>query len=309
MVCLALCVVAGALAQPAVPTGIQSSGGIDLGRNELKNAAVETVTDTFTGVFDSLDYTNYTPPTSSTVNIQGTTIGPCNILTLDPRTLLTSLGSLPSKLLDAGPMLNLNGPNGTQQIPLSNITRGYFATLGGGAPSPLPNAPAPMPLYPDAGTYTIDNGSGGADVGPFTATLTVPGPLLVWTNADNSLTVDRSAGVDIQWTGGDPSANILIYGVESSPSAVTAFSCTVPNTGELHGDFRCAGVLCRQPQTLEPLVASAHSKFRAPPRRPSARLASTSPSLVSRQITRETSFTSKDDLRNARITDPCGFNF
>ncbi len=201
---------------------------MDLGRNESKPGGIETMSDGLTGIFSSVDYTNYTPPQ---IGVQVTTVGPCNITTVDARSVLALLSSAPpAKFLDAGPLLNVNGPNGTQQIPLSSLTHIYFGSLGGGTPPP--GAPSPMPLYLDPGAYTVDNGSGGADVGPFTTTLTVPAPLLVWTNADSDLTIDRTAGVDIQWTGGDPSANIFIYGVIGSASGSTAFGCMVPNNGE-----------------------------------------------------------------------------
>jgi len=228
---VAISTVAATLAQPALPMGVQKSGYVDVGRNESKTAGVEATSDTFTGVFQSIDYTNYTPPQ---LDVQGTTIGPCNIVTIGSVASLLTAAPLPSKLLDAGPVINLNGPNGTKQIPLSTLLSGYFSMLGGGTPLPfpIPGAPTPTPLYLDPGTYTVDNGSGGADVGPFTTTLTVPDPLLVWTNADNDLTIDRSAGVDIQWTGGDSSTNILIYGVVASAAGGTGFSCTVPNNGE-----------------------------------------------------------------------------
>jgi hypothetical protein len=111
--------------------------------------------------------------------------------------------------LDAGPVLNVTGPNGTQQAPaVMSITPGqgsqiYSAALGGGiplppTPFPIPGLSGPKPLWLDPGTYTVDNGGGGADVGPFTATLTLPASF-VWTNVESDLTINRSAGVDIQW--------------------------------------------------------------------------------------------------------------
>jgi hypothetical protein len=70
------------------------------------------------------------------------------------------------------------------------------------------------------------------------ATLTVPS--FSWTNADANLTIDRSAGVDIQWTGGDPSAPVAITGGAATmtdpttfqPTAGASFICLVPNTGD-----------------------------------------------------------------------------
>ena len=226
------CAAVLAAGQPTLPTGIQRSGAVDVGRNETKTAGVEAMVDTITGIFQSIDYSNLPAQPVQTI-IQSAMIGPCNVVSLGPLSL-PALGSVLPKTLDAGPVLNLNGPNGLKQIALNSIVNIFFGTLGGGAPPPasVPNAPAPPPLYLDAGTYALDNGSGGADVGPFAATLNVPAPLLVWTNADSDLMIDRSAGVDVQWTGGDPSTNIMIYGVVASVAGSTGFNCSVPNNGE-----------------------------------------------------------------------------
>jgi hypothetical protein len=228
-----------ALAQGAPPTGVQKGGAITLLRSEGKVAfggatPVESTTDIGSGAFQSIDYTQYTPPATP----QFTTIGPCvvSIVTLP---LPTAPTPAPTTRLDAGPVLNVNGPNGTKQLP--QVQTAYFAMLGGGIalPIPVPGLPGATPLYLDPGAYTVDNGAGGADVGPFTVTLTVPSPGFVWTNADADLTIVRSAGVDIQWTGGDPNTNVAILGsvslVDPASHQVTgggAFSCSVPNNGE-----------------------------------------------------------------------------
>jgi hypothetical protein len=115
-------------------------------------------------------------------------------------------------------------------------TLSYYLQVGGGIaiplPFPIPGFPGVLPPYLDPGTYTIDNGGGGADVGPFTATLNVPSPGFVWTNADADLTVSLSAGVDIQWSGGDPTTPVQIQGVSSTTTQAGAFTCEVPNNGE-----------------------------------------------------------------------------
>jgi hypothetical protein len=54
----------------------------------------------------------------------------------------------------------------------------------------------------------------------------------VWTNADANLTITRSAGVDIQWSGGDPSTMVEIQGGASTPTTAASFTCFVPNNGE-----------------------------------------------------------------------------
>src|SRR5262249_51528789 len=67
--------------------------------------------------------------------------------------------------LDAGPSVNVNGPGGSQLLTQSNGA--YTATFAAG--------------YLQSGGYESDSG-GGADVGPFQATLNTPAPF-TWTNA------------------------------------------------------------------------------------------------------------------------------
>jgi hypothetical protein len=242
------------------PTGIVKQGVILLVRTESKTArgsapATENITDVITGGFRLTDYTNYTPIAAPPV----TTIGPCTVTMLSPPQDNSNVTPLPTSPLDAGPVLNVSGPNGSLQIPARN--NNFSMTLGGSA-LPIPGAGAPTPPYLDPGTYTIDNGGGGADVGPFSATLTVP-PTLVWTNADADLTVVRANGVDIQWTGGDPAANVGISGgvtiVDPATFKITGgavFGCDVPNTGEF---VVTPDVLSLMPATPTGPVAAAFS--------------------------------------------------
>src|SRR5262249_30327872 len=126
-----------------------------------------------------------------------TTIGPCIVAsTMGPP--VRTMQNIVITPLDAGPLLNITGPNGTQQAMKikSTLTTGpaaYSGMLGGGVPLPptpfpIPGLPGPKPLWLDPGDYTVDNGGGGADVGPFSTTMTVPAAL-VWTNADSDLTI------------------------------------------------------------------------------------------------------------------------
>ena len=88
----------------------------------------------------------------------------------------------------------------------------------------------------EPGVYTVNNGAGGADVGPFTGTLTLPDQF-VWSNADSVSPIDRSAGVDIAWTGGDPSTKVYIGGSVTITDPATrrvsggaTFSCIADNS-------------------------------------------------------------------------------
>jgi hypothetical protein len=44
--------------------------------------------------------------------------------------------------------------------------------------------------------------------------------------------IDRSAGVEVQWTGGDPATNVTVAGAVSTPTVRGLFSCSVPNNGD-----------------------------------------------------------------------------
>lgn len=104
--------------------------------------------------------------------------------------------------LDAGPALTITGPNGSQQLPQGNGFIPYTAQFGAG--------------FLGAGVYTV-SGTGGTDVhpfanvGPFSQNFTIPQPF-AWTNQPDITTVDRSHGLDLTWTGGDPNSTVQITG-------------------------------------------------------------------------------------------------
>jgi uncharacterized protein (TIGR03437 family) len=104
--------------------------------------------------------------------------------------------------LDAG-TVTLNGPANSL---LSNValpeTSNLYALSFGSQFTTVPNGK----LTP--GTYTL-NGSGGTGVGKFTATLNLPA-LLTVTNMPTS--VNRSAGLSLNWTGGNSSDLVYISG-------------------------------------------------------------------------------------------------
>jgi uncharacterized protein (TIGR03437 family) len=136
--------------------------------------------------------------------------------------------------LDAGPLINVNGPNGAKQLmPETDLGKGYYsATLGGGTP------PSATPLYLSQGSYAIANGAGGADVKSFSFNLTVPEPLN-WTNINNVGPVIRANGQNVTWNGGDPNGVVVISGYSivligsdpNNPTAVGAFfTCHAPDS-------------------------------------------------------------------------------
>ena len=81
------------------------------------------------------------------------------------------------------------------------------------------------------GTYTI-SGTGGKDVGPFTATIAIPvSPTLVSPLSANNLSVIRSDGMTVTWRGGDPNGHVeieLISALDSSFNTAALAYCKAP---------------------------------------------------------------------------------
>lgn len=135
------------------------------------------------------------------------------------------LGSTPSisdpvqpEGLEAG-NISVTGPTGTKQF--TRQSKGsYSAELSSGSPL------SPGPDYIVAGNYTL-TGTGGADVGAFTARLTVPQGL-VWTNQSSINNIARSQDLRVTWSGGDPQGVVEIVGfsMRTSPEVGAGFLCT-----------------------------------------------------------------------------------
>lgn len=119
--------------------------------------------------------------------------------------------------LDAGPSLSITGPKGTEQMSRTGAGS-YLKLFGfGGLPSFLKAAGAlgrrdqfDFSGFIDPGPYEV-KGSGGADVGAFTATHEVPQEL-TWTNQQQIDSVDRSRSLKITYTGGSPAGFVQIFG-------------------------------------------------------------------------------------------------
>jgi hypothetical protein len=110
--------------------------------------------------------------------------------------------------LDAGPVFNVTGPKGSRQV-LQRYMGMYSESFANGT----------VVQFLQPGAYTADSASGGADVGPFHATLSFP--------AELTSTVQQSAtGTTVIWRGGDPQGYVVIQGSAQSPAgASTNFSC------------------------------------------------------------------------------------
>jgi uncharacterized protein (TIGR03437 family) len=213
---------------PSYPTGLTSgtgyrSGSVSLGRSVTNISSggfsIAGTTDSGSGAFYA-----YTPTylTSASGYFYDIVVGSCMVLEYSSGNVIPT--NLPT-VLDAGPVLNVNGPNGAKQL---TKTQGiYSATFGQNQviTPPIQGAPAPTPLYLDPGTYTIDNGNGGNDVGPFKLTLAVP-PTFTWTNQNSITNIDRTQPLTITWTGGNPSSMVIVTGTSiTADNAFQTFIC------------------------------------------------------------------------------------
>jgi hypothetical protein len=123
-------------------------------------------------------------------------------------------------VLDGGPSLRLLGPTGAARA-IAKSGTAYAATLGDGSPG----------SFLEPGSFTL-SGTGGADIGAFSAPFTILP--FTWTNqpANNgSLQINRSQGVKITWTGGDPNGYIQIQGGGGGNGINANFVCNA-STGD-----------------------------------------------------------------------------
>jgi hypothetical protein len=135
--------------------------------------------------------------------------------------------------LDAGAALNFTGPNGAQQLPKQdNGSSGQTdyryhvkgSVVGGGLPGVTPV----LPEFLAPGSYTVDNGGGGAQVGAFRATLTIPSSQPVWTNQDALSNIPRSQDLMLTWSGGAAGGFVAVFGTSADPKTGVgaSFECT-----------------------------------------------------------------------------------
>jgi uncharacterized protein (TIGR03437 family) len=139
--------------------------------------------------------------------------------------------------LNAGSAITISGSNGAKQ--LTGTSGIYGAQLASSASGGK--------LYLDPGAYTLSS-PGGSDVGAFQAQVNAPPPI-AWTNAANITSVDRSQGVTVTWTGGDPNGFVYVSGNSILAQGNGAmFTCTVPAS---------AGTFTVPPMVTMSLPASA----------------------------------------------------
>ncbi|MFN7934265.1 MAG: hypothetical protein U0R19_13125 [Bryobacteraceae bacterium] len=202
-----------------------SSGGVTLSRSSQTVQGFELASESASGSFNKVKI-------SGTVAVQNfggnPSLGSCVVSYF----AAANIGDLNVDLqvLDAGPVLTLTGPKGPKQLDKKEGV--YSATLSQALPSipGLPSLPGASGPYLDPGEYTI-TGPGGADVGAFSAKLTLGAPLN-WTNRntvgnDGANNIDRTKPVTFNWTGGRDTETVSIIGtsVQLNPQFVATFRC------------------------------------------------------------------------------------
>ena len=119
--------------------------------------------------------------------------------------------------LDAGANFTVKGPNGTAPV--------------AGNPGEVKTQISASGTFLVAGNYTV-TGSGGADVGPFTANLTIPAsPKLISPASSNNLTITRSNGLPVTWNPNGSTGHAEIQIVSATDNTFNTGStavCTVP---------------------------------------------------------------------------------
>ena len=137
-----------------------------------------------------------------------TSVGTCTVTSR----LAVPTSQARSKPSDAGAALTFRGPLGTRGM--QRVSTGqYQAALGSG----YANASVPV------GAYSI-SGTGGVDVGAFSASLNIVSPL-TWTNKPAIAIIDRSRPLTVTWSGGPAPGYVLIGASVHTTGMNTAFLC------------------------------------------------------------------------------------
>ena len=122
-------------------------------------------------------------------------------------------GASQGRNANAGPVLNLRSPQGAAQVPQ--------------VPGMFYQQPWPGTAPWEGGEYAVDNGAGGADVGPFQTTILLPPDPFRWSNLpdpNQGHEISSTQDMTITWSGGDSTGEyVVIFG---DPGNGSSFTCT-----------------------------------------------------------------------------------
>ncbi len=202
--------------------GTLTAGGIQLGKATTTfTASVSERTDTAAGWFGK-----YTIDEVANSNLAVVQPGACFLVQRAGTIDQLGFGLPPAQTVDAGEQLTLNGPNASNMPIAREAADSYLTTLystgllGSGATGSPTLA---------AGTYTV-SGAGGADVGAFSASVTLPGDFS-WTN-ESAITnpIPRASPLTVTWTGGAEGL-VTILGAALTRTSGTGVSATFSALG------------------------------------------------------------------------------
>ncbi len=228
---------------------LASGGKITFGQFSLSRGTVQATvagssivvtTDQAGGIFTAVDANGLfslgqTPAAVPPLNPPGT----CSVQTINAIAPLTSTVPNLGPSLNAGATVTLTGPN-NKTAGILFINTAYNSVLAqnvqppGQVPSNIPGVPqAPFtvpPIFLEAGQWTVA-GPGGTDVGPFTASISIPA-----FNCSNcaTATIPRTAPLILNWTGGGGAQDyVQVIGTAATPSledstrnVAVVFTCT-----------------------------------------------------------------------------------
>ena len=234
--------------------GTLTAGGIQLGKAATTfTATVSEHTDTATAWFGK-----YTIDAVATSNLALGQSGACFLVQRSGTTDQLGFGQPPPQTLDAGARLTLNGPNASNVAIPRQSDNSYLATLYS---TGLLGVGATGSPTLGVGTYTVA-GTGGADVGAFSASIALPGDF-VWSNQSSIANpIPRASPLTLTWTGAAGGlVNILgaaltrISGTGTSATySALGFNCTAPASA---GSFTVPANILQQLPTVSGDATSA----------------------------------------------------
>lgn len=206
----------GVCSDPQYGSGDQFSSLINQGTAKIGSVTVSQTSQPVVGTTTVAGAYFFKISGASFVGGQMVSVGSCVVI---PTTGSGGSGSPPAGL-NAG-TITVTGPGaGPVTLTSSSLLTGlYSASI-----SPIPA---------NGGSFAF-NGSGGADVGSFSASVNFTGSLFSWTNQSAAATVSRSGGLTVTWTGGVPGTFVTISGSSftsgASGTVTGTYVCIAPQS-------------------------------------------------------------------------------
>lgn len=189
--------------------------GLSIGKLTSYTNGVASPSDLYGGPFSRFSAAEWL------LEFSGATVGPCNVLD-ETYAASAKEPTQPDAYLDAGASLGLSGPG----IPSGGLVTPVVSPTG---PVYI-NKPSGATGLVLGGTYAF-TGTGGAQVGPFTAAATIPASFTV-PNFTALTAINRTQPLTVNWTGGG--FDLVIIRIQSdiltsTTTHAVALTCAVPD--------------------------------------------------------------------------------